>query len=227
MNESPRSPETNPIKSRRSFLAVSGAAALGLTGCATSGTTTSDARFKKKYAGFRYSAVDPVTQSKQLSCGAAALTSVLNYWKEDDRPEFVEKAILKKYPYRSPEGYPLMQLREIAMIEGFAAFAVTLDDDPWKQLREHLDAGRPVITAVNLPRGRYYGKSIPLVETLDRRAVMTTGNEWKSHYVVAMGWSYEEVLCMDPKYGIKRVRRDDFLHFWKLEKNAALIVSSI
>jgi hypothetical protein len=33
---------------------------------------------------------------------------------------------------------------------------------------------------------------------------MSTGNEWKSHYVVVMGRNYREVLFMDPEYGIVR-----------------------
>jgi len=206
----------------QSLSVITALAVMMLSGC----NSVDASKFQKKYAGFRYSKVEEVRQSKQLSCGAAALTSVLNYWKAEDQPPFEEKAILAEYPYQSYDGYPLLQLRFIAQEKGFAAFAVALDADPWSQLREHVDAGRPVIVAVELPRGRYFGKSIPLVETLDRRAVMTSGNEWKSHYLVVMGRDYKEVLVMDPKYGIVRINRDEFLHFWKLEKYAALIVSS-
>jgi predicted double-glycine peptidase len=196
-------------------------------GCVTTPKDTDGKKFKRKYAEFSYASVDAVRQSRQLSCGAAALTSVLNYWKADSAPSIVEKELIKKYPAKSKAGYPILQLREMALTERFAAFAVTMEADPWKQLSEHLENGRPVICAVRLPRGRYFGGTIPLVETLDRQTVMSTGNEWKSHYVVAMGSSYREILLMDPKYGIVRLSRETFLYYWSLEKYAALICSSL
>jgi len=201
--------------------------ALALGGCVTAPKTSSDRSFKKRYQGFQYCSVDAVRQSTQLSCGAAALTAVLNYWQDEEKAKFSEKDLVSRYPSRSTEGYPILQLREMAIQEGLAAFALTMDGDPWGQLGEQIDNGRPVICAVQLPRGRYYGKSIPLVETLDRRCVMTTGNEWMSHYVVVMGRTHKEVLLMDPKYGIVRIGRNEFLHFWRLEKYAALVCSSM
>ena len=208
------------------FAVFGGAVGVGFTGSACAVKSTDSDAFKEKYKGFRYCSVEAVKQSEQLSCGAAALTSVLNYWKEDDQPSFEEPALIEKYPARSTEGYPILQLREIALDRGFAAFAVTLDEDPWRQLFEHVDAGRPVIAAIDCPRGRYFGKEVPLVETLDRRAVMSTGNEWKSHYVVVMGRNYRDVLFMDPEYGIVRTDREDFLSFWHRQGYAALICSS-
>ena len=187
---------------------------------------TSQKSFESHFKDFRYCAVAVTSQSKQRSCGAAALTAVLNYWKDDIAPEFSEKQIVKDHPPRSEEGYPILQMREIAVSKGFAAFAVTLDKDPWEQLGKFVDRGQPVICAVLLPRGRYYGKNIPLVETLDRRTLMSTGNESLSHYVVVIGRNYKEVLLMDPKSGYVRVQRDAFLNFWRLENYAALVCSS-
>lgn len=203
------------------------AGALAMSACVTTPKATEDRSFQKRYQGFQYCSVDAVRQSNQLSCGAAALTAVLNYWKDEAKPAFVEEDLVARYPARSERGYPILQLREMAIQEGFAAFALTMDSDPWSQLSQQIDNGRPVICAVQLPRGRYFGKSIPLVETLDRRAVMTTGNEWLSHYVVAIGRTNDEVLLMDPKYGIVRIGRDSFLHFWRLEKYASVVCSSM
>lgn len=220
---------TRPRRPPRAFLrwAVLAAAAWGLAACVTAPKSTGERSFRKRYQGFQYCAVDAVKQSTQLSCGAAALTAVLNYWREEPKPAYSERDLVKRYPSRSPEGYPILQLREIAIQEGLAAFALTMDGSPWAQLEEQIANGRPVICAVQLPRGRYFGKSIPLVETLDRRAVLTTGNEWLSHYVVVMGRTHEEVLLMDPKHGIVRLGRDPFLHFWRLENYAALVCSSM
>lgn len=213
--------------SRLLLFPASLALAIAMGGCVTTPKSTDAGRFDKKYAGFQYCGVDAVKQSRQKSCGAAALTSVLNYWKLDSMPAYTEKDILTKYPARSPEGYPLLQLREIAIDERFPAFAVSMSEDPWFKLNEHIGAGRPVLVAVRLPRGKYWGKELPLVETLDRRTVWASGNEWKSHYIVVMGSNYREVLVMDPQYGIVRIPRDQFLKFWKDESHAALIVSTV
>ncbi|MCB1235524.1 MAG: C39 family peptidase [Verrucomicrobiae bacterium] len=202
--------------------------ALLAVSCVTTPKSTDSRAFKNRYGdSFRYCSVEAVRQSEQRSCGAAALVGVMNYWKAEGAPDLKEKDIVRQYPAASKEGYPLLQLREIALRERFAAFAVSMDGDPWNKLGEHLDNGRPVICAVQLPRGRYWGSSLPLVETLDRRTVMSTGNEWKSHYVVAMGRNYKEIILMDPKYGIVKLPRESFVEFWRLEGYAALICSSI
>ncbi|NNE94078.1 MAG: hypothetical protein HKN23_20720 [Verrucomicrobiales bacterium] len=204
----------------------SAAALILTTGCITTSKSTDSGLFENRFVGFQYCSVEAVRQSRQKSCGAAALTAVLNYWKLDSMPEYREKDLMAKYPAHSPDGYPLLQLREMAINERFGAFAISMSEDPWKKLTGHISAGRPVLVAVRLPRGKYFGKSLPLVETLDRRTVWASGNEWKAHYVVVMGFSYSEALFMDPEYGIVRVPRDQFLHFWKQEKYAALIVST-
>ncbi len=201
--------------------------AFSLTGCITTAKSTGGKSFDKRYSAFQYCKVDAVSQSKQKSCGAAALTSVLNYWKPDNAPAFQEKALLAKYPYRGEEGYPLLQLREMSLKEGYAAFALTMSNDPMRTLTNHVSAGRPVIVACRLPRGKYFGKNIPLIETLDRRALWASGDEWKQHYLVVIGHSYSEILVMDPQYGIVRLPRDQFLHFWKGEKYAALLISTL
>ena len=208
--------------------AISGLlSALLLSSCITTAKSTSNDNFDKRYKGFEYCKIDAVKQSRQLSCGAAALTSVLNYWKEDSAPLYTEKDLITAHRSRGVDGYPLLQLREIALQQRFAAFAVTMSNDPLKKLTEHVSAGRPVIVACELPRGKYFGKSLPLIETLDRRAMWASDKEWKRHYLVVIGHSYNEILVMDPQYGIVRLPRDQFLHFWKQEKYAALIVSTL
>lgn len=201
--------------------------ALGFTACSTPKRSTEQRSFQKRYKAYRYCDLNAVKQSSQISCGAAALTSVLNYWKSSDQPDFKEKALVAQNPPQTRDGYPILQLRKMALENGVAAFAVSLDENPWKQLVDHVDKGRPVITAVRLPRGRYFGKAIPLVETLDRRTLMTTGSEWKSHYVVVIGRNYNNVVLMDPDFGIVHTSRDAFLDFWRQENYAALICSAL
>ena len=100
-------------------LAHCGLAALLATcmvSCSITRKSTEQKRFKKRYQNFRYCELTTVKQSSQISCGVAALTSVLNYWKSEGQPEFNEKALVAQYPARSTEGYPILQLREMAGI---------------------------------------------------------------------------------------------------------------
>lgn len=206
------------------------ASALILVGCETSSLSKDgkddEYAFRLKHVDFRYSKVPVVKQSGQRSCGAAALTSLIRYWQED--ATITEPELRKAYPPDSPTGYPLLQLREIAVDEELLAFAVTLDQAPMKQLSGHLRKGRPVLVAVELPVGRYFAQNLPVIETLDRRTLQVNGwgNQLKAHYLVVMGESHDQLLVMDPQYGHVDVNKTDFERFWKQTGYAALITSA-
>jgi len=186
--------------------------------------STADRSFQKKYAAFDYCEVPRVRQSSERSCGMAALASLLRYWNEDETVS--ERELTSRYPPESKTGYPLAQLKEVAVNEGLLAFAVTLDRDPMNQLLGHLQKGRPVLVGAEVPKGRYFGEGLPLVETLDRRVVSGLGDPLKHHYVVAMGASPRDMLLMDPQYGYVRITKSDFDQFWKGMNYAALITSA-
>lgn len=198
--------------------------ALSLTGCSSGPKLASDKSFAVEFLDFKYSKVPLVNQTEQSSCGAAALTSVIQYWTE--AKDVTEPQLIASYPPQSKEGYPLLQLRQIALDQDLLAFGVTLDRDPLNQLSEHLEKGRPVITALTLPRGRYFGDNLPVIETFDRRAIAGFGERWKNHYVVVMGQSSRDFMLMDPQYGYVSVGKGDFLEYWKRQGYSALILSA-
>ncbi len=202
-------------------------ACLLLTACQTNDPAAADHAFRVKHVDFRYSKAPEVRQSSQRSCGAAALTSLIRYWRED--AQITEPELIRSYPSESPTGYPMLQLREIAVAEKLLAFAVTLDKDPMNQLTGHLSKGRPVLVAVELPHGRYFAQNLPIIETLDRRTVRVHGVEkpLKAHYLVVMGQSHDRLLVMDPQYGYVDVPKRDFEQFWKRTGYAALITSAL
>ena len=175
---------------------------------------------------FKYCPLESVRQTSEKSCGIAALASVMSYWEtEADAAELEEK-----YPAGSDNGYPLLQLRRIAIKEGLIAFALTMKDRPLDQIAEQLENGRPVIVPVRLPRGRYFGRELPVVGRLDATTVNAdktlVGSNWKHHYVVIFGQSDDQLLLMDPAYGIVKISKADFNLYWSAEKNAALLCSS-
>ncbi|MEM7014720.1 MAG: cysteine peptidase family C39 domain-containing protein [Verrucomicrobiota bacterium] len=197
-----------------------------LASCDTISPRQSDRDFGARYSDFEYCKVRVVEQSSQSSCGAAALSSVLAYWAPETAP--TERQILTNTPPDKETGYPILQLRDIARKQGMLAFAVSLDSDPMAQLTKHISAGRPVIVAASVPKGRYFATDVPLIETLDRRSIPSPvpgGDPWKIHYVVVCGISADEVMLMDPQYGIVTVPSVSFEQFWKAQKNSALICS--
>lgn len=193
-------------------------------GCATSSPDSpADADFSKRYAGFDYCEVPLTKQTSQKSCGAAALASVIRYW--DPGSSVTEPGLLQGHPPSSKQGYPLLQLKEVAESEGLLAFALGMEREPLKQVLEHLAAGRPVIAALELPKGRYFGETVPVIETVDRRTVTGLGEKTKAHYVVVMGSSASRVLLMDPQYGYVDIDRGEFVQFWKAMGYPALVCS--
>lgn len=194
-------------------------------GCATSSPdSTSDAAFAARYADFTYCEVPQIKQSSQKSCGAAAMTSVIKYWNAEST--VTEPALIKNHPPESKQGYPLLQLKDVAEAEGLLAFALGMDREPLGQVLEHVAAGRPVIAALELPKGRYFGDAVPVIETIDRRTVTGLGDKTKAHYVVVMGASADRVLLMDPQYGYVDISQAEFTLFWKAMGYPALVCSA-
>jgi predicted double-glycine peptidase len=197
----------------------------------TRGDSIHDSSTTAKFAAahdddFKYCPIESVRQPSNKSCGIAALSAVMNYWEKETDVETLEE----KYPAKSSNGYPLLQLRSIATKEGLIAFALTMKNRPLDQISEHLENGRPVIVPVLLPRGRYFGHEFPVVGRLDATSVnpnsKTVGGNFKHHYVVIFGQSDEKFLLMDPAYGIVKITKSDFNKYWSAEKNAALLCSS-
>jgi predicted double-glycine peptidase len=215
--------------------AAAGAVAVGLllSACASSvHTSTTESAFAGSHQGFAYAEVEVVKQSEPRSCGLAVLACVLRYW---DRP-VTEAGLLAKYPVRTGQGHSLQTLQGIAQDQGLLAFALSLRagalGSPAAQLSEQIAKGRPVIVAVRLPQGRYFGEPVPVLGTLDARTVRpfglvpsSSGEEYKLHYVVVFGEDATRYLLMDPAYGILTVPRTSLLQWWSDLGHAALLCS--
>lgn len=195
---------------------------LGCTGIGSMKTTTGTAFEKRFGEDFTYVEVDAVRQFSERSCGAAALACVLQYWEKP----VTAKALAERYPMLGSIGYPILQLRSMALEEGLLAFALTIDEQPLEKLNEQINKGRPVIIAVECPYGRYFGKPVPVIESFDSRSVWNVGQRWKAHYLVVCGVSDDEYLVMDPAYGIVRVAKPQLLEFWRRTRHAALVCAA-
>jgi hypothetical protein len=147
-----------------------------------------------------------------------------------------EADLLARHPVRSGQGHSLQTLQAIAQEHGLLAYAVSMAPgpagSPSAQLSRHLAKGRPVIVAVRLPQGRYFGGEIPVLGTLDARTLRpfgmvpsSTGQEFKHHYVVVFGEDPTRYLLMDPAYGIVSVPRKSLLEWWGDVGHAALLCS--
>ncbi|MFN0130889.1 MAG: cysteine peptidase family C39 domain-containing protein [Verrucomicrobiales bacterium] len=218
----------------RTVWAIAGALSLALvTSCvSTAHRTTTDPAFATRYSGFSYAEVEAVRQSEPRSCGLAVLACLLRYW---DRP-VNETDLLARHPIPSGAGHSLQSLREIAESEGVLAFALSLNPgasgSPAAQLSEQIAKGRPIIVAVRLPQGRYFGDPVPVLGTVDARTLRpfglvpsASGQEFKLHYVVVFGEDATRYLLMDPAYGIVAVPKASLLQWWKDLGYAALLCS--
>jgi len=200
---------------------------IALSGCRSVATSTRGEAEAGRYADFTYVAIDAVKQSDQASCGAAALACVLGYWGDD----VDEAALWADSPPEQPTGYRLPELRDIALQRGFQAFALADVPEPEQFLEEQVALGRPVLIAVVLPEGRYFGAPVPIIETFDRRALkgpLSGGGEgdWKRHYVVVIGYDDGRFLVMDPAYGIVKTQRHELLMFWRAANFGTLLLSA-
>ena len=89
----------------------------------------------------KLSRVKYVKQLDQKGCGAATISSLLEYW---DKPVSYESIVLN-YPPTAAEGYAVGELKYIASKYGLVAYSLQMSE---KHLKENLAKGRPIIIAV-------------------------------------------------------------------------------
>ena len=160
----------------------------------------------------KLSRLNYVKQVDQKGCGAAALSSVLNYW---DKPVSYE-SIVTKYPSAAAEGYSVGELKYIASKSGLIAYSLQMSE---KTLKENLAKGRPIIIAVK----DYLFKYINILpDFLPFKDQVTY-----SHYLVVFGYSDKGYWVMDPAEGYKYVSFDKLNIIWKRHNFVGLLVSSL
>lgn len=128
-----------------------------------------------------------VQQGFDLSCGAAALATLLTYEHGDGTSEraVIEGILQRSDPerIRSRGGFSLLDLKRFALSKGYQAFG-------YGDLRlEDLGDLAPAITPIHL--GDY------------------------SHFVIVHGMVSDRMLLSDPGYGQRTVSRRVFLRLWR------------
>jgi ABC-type bacteriocin/lantibiotic exporter with double-glycine peptidase domain len=175
-------------------------------------------QFQKTYGEFDYCGIRAVKQTQSNSCGIACLTSVLNYWGI----EITEQDILTEFPKSAKEGYPILELKQIAENKGLQAYAISMQEHPIRQLKKEILKGRPVVCAVHFPRMLYFAYDVPIYGQVYRNLIWTFGPR-KSHYIIVAGVDSTEFLIMDPVRGFVSIDQKDFESCWKEKSHAVLL----
>ena len=137
-------------------------------------------------------------QQSRTDCGAAALTSVLGYW----RPGVSEDQVRQWLgPVDDERGVEAARLRKVAREQGLEAFVV---EGSFDDLVKEIGKRRPVIAGV--------------VNTLGRSAY--------PHYEVVVGVNPRErrVLTADPALGWREQSFSAFEDRWKLSRRLLLVI---
>ena len=146
----------------------------------------------------------PYVKQSEDGCGSAAISMVLQYWNVHGSRVTLERAdavVIQKQLYsRKARGIYASDMEKYFESSGFRVFPL---QGQWRDLREQLTQGRPVI--VSLQPGN--AKS-PL------------------HYVVVTGidWQNDAVFLNDPARGkLIRVTRAEFEKEWRPNGNWMLL----
>jgi ABC-type bacteriocin/lantibiotic exporter with double-glycine peptidase domain len=142
----------------------------------------------------------PFVKQEKNGCGAASIAMVMQYWHRQqgnvasDDPEQIQLALYS----RRAHGVYASAMERYFEQHGFRIFACRGE---WKDLREHLENGRPLIVALK------------------------TGHD-NLHYVVVAGldWQQGVVLKNDPaERKLLKQERSNFEKEWKAAGNWTLL----
>ena len=137
-----------------------------------------------------------VRQTGASDCGAAALASVLDYWRRPTSLAAIEDVVDTKHG-----GASLGELEQFARARGLDAFVINAEVS---DLEHELGAGRPVIVGMIKPYRP--GRGI-------------------AHYEVVIGYEpvRKRVLTFDPAHGLRENDLAGFLREWEPAKRVALV----
>lgn len=146
----------------------------------------------------------PFVKQSENGCGSAAISMLLQYWSAHGTPmesaRYDAAAIQKRLYSSKARGIFASDMQGYLHEAGFQVFPL---QGEWKDLREQLTQGRPLIVSLQ-PRSA----SAPL------------------HYVVVTGmdWQSGAVFIHDPARGkLLRVERADFEKEWRPSRNWMLL----
>ncbi len=142
----------------------------------------------------------PFVKQQKDGCGAASIAMVMQYWRRAQGSVASEDAnqIQQALYSRQARGIYASRMERYLLQHGFRTFAFRGE---WKDLREHLEKGRPLIVALK------------------------TGHD-NLHYVVVAGLDWQEgvVLKNDPaERKLLKQTRPSFEKEWKAAGNWTLL----
>src|SRR5262249_45442015 len=142
----------------------------------------------------------PYIKQSEEGCGSASLAMLLQYWAAHGADVPAERsdadAIQKKLYNENAHGIYASEMERYMKESGFRVFTVRGE---WKDFRENLSAGRPLL--VSIEPGKTKGPY---------------------HYVVVTGmdWEHPAVFVHDPARGkLLRIEREDFTKQWQAVGN--------
>jgi ABC-type bacteriocin/lantibiotic exporter with double-glycine peptidase domain len=142
----------------------------------------------------------PFVKQDRNACGAASIAMVMQYWQrqQGQSPSVDPQQIQRELYSPSAHGIYASAMERYLRQQGFQTFAFAGE---WKDLKEHLDKGRPLIVAL-----KSGGSSL--------------------HYVVVAGlnWQQDVVLKNDPaERKLLKQGRSEFEKEWKAAGNWTLL----
>jgi predicted double-glycine peptidase len=184
-------------------------AALLLSACAHGETSLTT--FSAKYSGAEMLPVAFVEQQAAADCGAAALTSVAQYWGADVAAGSI---FAQQAPQNPAFGYSISELHTASERLGLASARLLDTADYMLAL---VDEGVPVIAPIEKPYERRDIFDFMLASMLSRLIVDAFVGEAASvnHYVVVLGADEQLVYVLDPQDGYRALARSEFLAQWR------------
>ena len=142
----------------------------------------------------------PFVKQDKNACGAASIAMVMQYWqRQQGQPPAADAKQIQRLLYSGhARGLYATDLERYFEQHGFRTFAF---QGEWKDLKEHLEKGRPLIVALKTGRNDL-------------------------HYVVVTGldWQQELVLKNDPaERKLLKQSRSSFEKEWNAARNWTLL----
>lgn len=142
----------------------------------------------------------PFVRQEKNGCGAAAIAMVMQYWqRRQGLPPAADPDEIQRELYSRPaQGIYALDMERYLERHGFRTFAFTGE---WKDLKEHLEKGRPLIVALKAGRS-------------DLHYVVVAGVDWQENVVLKNDPAERKLLKQD---------RSKFEKEWKAAGNWTLL----
>jgi Peptidase C39 family len=167
------------------------------------------AKFSAKHPSAELLPVAFVKQKEAADCGAAALTSVGQYWGVDVAPGSIYK---ETAPLNPTFGYSIGELHQVSDRLGLSSARLLEEPDYVFGL---VGEGIPVIAPISKPYQRRDIFDWMLSSMLSRLIVSAfVDDPTFNHYVVVVGSNERLVYLLDPQDGYRALDREEFIDQW-------------